>query len=428
MKNELKPMREREHRLGTVRMSLKKKFIEEYEPLVGPEIVSRIRRLAADLKGLRVLQINSAYYGGGVAELLATLVPLEASLGINAVWKTLPQHMDFFEATKLFHNALQGGADVPTPKDIENYLDHNRMSAQGNRLDFDVVISHDPQPAALRHFAGRHDMKWVWRCHIDTSNPSETVWNFIRPFISEYDAAVFTMEQFLPPGGSLPADRIFIIPPAIDPLSTKNIDLPDSLSRTILSEFGVDLQRPLLTQVSRFDPWKDPFGVIHTYREVKKTIPQLQLALIGSMATDDPEAWEIYSAIEAELRDDRDAYIFTNLNGVGSVEVNAFQRLSDVIIQKSIREGFGLVVSEALWKETPVVAGDTGGIPLQMSDGIGGFLAGDGNTFVERIGFLLNHRAEAQEIAALGRARVREHFLITRLLLDELKMLRSLVL
>jgi len=424
----MKPMRQREHLLDVVRMPLKKKVIEDYEPVSGKEIVAEARELAADLKGLRVLQLNSTAYGGGVAELLATLVPLETALGIRSIWKTLPQHAEFFEATKLFHNALQGGSNVPSQADIENYLDHNRLSAKSYRSNFDVVITHDPQPAAFRHFAGNRGVKWVWRCHIDTSDPNPAVWDFIRPFVNEYDAAVFTMQQFLPPGLEIPKERIYLIPPAIDPLSTKNIDLPESLSRTIVAEFGIDLRKPLLTQVSRFDPWKDPLGVIDIYRKVKKAVPGLQLALIGSMASDDPEAWAVYSTLEAELRTDRDAFIFTNLNGVGSVEVNAFQRLSSVIIQKSIREGFGLVVSEALWKQTPVVAGETGGIPLQMSDGSGGFLIDGSDDYSERIEFLLRNPAQAKEIAARGHETVREKFLVTRLLIDELKMLRSLVL
>lgn len=424
----MRPMRGREHRLGAVRMPLKRKNINDYEPVAGKEVVDEARRLAEELKGLRVLQINSTSYGGGVAELLATLVPLEASLGIKADWKTLPQHAEFFEVTKRFHNALQGADYAPPEEDIENYLDHNRLSAEGDGSSYDVVIAHDPKTAAFRHFAGGRGAKWVWRCHIDTSNASFPAWDFVRPFVNEHDAVVFTMKEFLPSGMRIPKERVFFIAPAIDPLSTKNMELPVTLSRTVLSEFGLDLERPLLTQVSRFDPWKDPFGVIRTYRQVKESIPGLQLALIGSMATDDPEAWEIYSSIETELRDDSDAFIFTNLNGVGGVEVNAFQRLSDVIIQKSIREGFGLVVSEALWKQTPVVAGNTGGIPLQMSNGIGGFLAGADEEYVARIEFLLGNPGEAKEIAMLGQEAVRERFLITRLLIDELKLLRSIVL
>ena len=236
------------------------------------------------------------------------------------------------------------------------------------------------------------------------------------------------MKKFLPPDIGIPEERVFFIPPAIDPLSTKNIDLPASLSRTVLSEFGIDLERPLLTQVSRFDPWKDPMGVIRIYRRAKERVPDLQLALIGSMATDDPEGWEMYAAIENELKDDSDAFIFTNLNGAGSLEVNAFQRLSNLIVQKSIREGFGLVVSEALWKGTPVVAGNTGGIPLQVTNGVGGFLADGEDDYVDRAIFLLENPTEAHDIGYRGMKFVKDHFLVIRLLIDELKLFRSLVL
>ena len=421
-------MRMRPHQLGTVRMSLKRKTLDDYKPLVGQEVIDEVLRLASDLKGLRVLQINSAAYGGGVAELLTALVPLEVASGINVEWKTLPQHVDFFEVTKLFHNALQGMEYEPSTADIEKYIEHNRLSAESENARYDLIIAHDPQPAAFRHFGGHMGAKWVWRCHIDTSQPGRAVWDFLHPFIREYDAAVFTMKKFLPPDIGIPEERVFFIPPAIDPLSTKNIDLPASLSRTVLSEFGIDLERPLLTQVSRFDPWKDPMGVIRIYRRAKERVPDLQLALIGSMATDDPEGWEMYAAIENELKDDSDAFIFTNLNGAGSLEVNAFQRLSNLIVQKSIREGFGLVVSEALWKGTPVVAGNTGGIPLQVTNGVGGFLADGEDDYVDRAIFLLENPTEAHDIGYRGMKFVKDHFLVIRLLIDELKLFRSLVL
>ncbi len=421
-------MKHREHPLSAVRFALKKKSLADYGPLVGEAVIDEIRTLARDIKGLRVLQLNSTAYGGGVAELLTALVPLEAACGLRVEWKTLPQHVEFFEVTKMFHNALQGMEYERSAQHIEDYLDHNRLTAEGDRSQYDIVITHDPQPAAFRHFAGEWGAKWIWRCHIDTSEPSRAAWDFLRPFVNEYDACVFTMKEFLPPGIAIPEDRIFFIPPAIDPLSTKNFKLSDALSNTVLAEFGVDSKRPLMTQVARFDPWKDQPGTIQIYRKLKEQIPGLQLALIGSMANDDPEAWSIYAGIEGQIKDDADAFIFTNLNGAGSLEVNAFQRLSDIVIQKSIREGFGLVVSEALWKSTPVVAGDTGGIPLQMSDGTGGFLAHSEDEYVARSKFLLENPAEAAKIAAAGRDFVRDHFLITRLLRDELKLFRSLVL
>ncbi|MHB0977417.1 MAG: glycosyltransferase [Candidatus Aquicultorales bacterium] len=417
-----------DHRLKTVRISLKKKALGDYAPIAGKQTIEEIKRLALDLKGLSVLHINSTASGGGVAELLTTLVPLLVASGIEAEWKTLPQHPDFFAVTKLFHNALQGMEDGLSEEAISAYLEHNRLAAESDRAMYDVIITHDPQPVAFRHFAKEKASKWVWRCHIDTSRPNPEVWDFLRPYVNEYDAAVFTMKKFIPPGVSIPPERVFVIPPAIDPLATKNRELPTGLSKEVLAEFGIDLRRPLITQVSRFDPWKDPDGVIRIYRKVKERIPEVQLALIGFMATDDPEAWGIYSYIEHETADDPDVFIFTNLNGVGSLEVNAFQRISNVVVQKSVKEGFGLVVSEAIWKETPVVAGDTGGIPIQMNDGIGGYLARTEEDYVEWIIRLLENPGEAREIATKGKAFVREKLLVTRLLTDELKLFRALVL
>lgn len=420
-------MREREHALIPVRVALKRRELARYARFVGQEAIEEIVSLADELKGLRVLQLNSTSYGGGVSELLSSLVPLLISAGIDAEWWTLPAHPDFLEVTKRFHNALQGQPYTPSAEDIEKYLDHDRLSAQGIGPGYDIVIVHDPQPAVVRRFAGRLGARWVWRCHIDTSSPDPTVWRILRPYLTDYDAAVFTMRQFIPPGIGIPEDRLFIVPPAIDPLSLKNRELPEGLSEDVLSEFGVDTARPLLTQVSRFDPWKDPLGVIRIYRHLKRSRPELQLAMVGSMAKDDPEAWDIYAAVGRELEGDRDAYLLTNLNGVGALEVNAFQRLSEVVIQKSTREGFGLVVSEALWKRTPVVAGRAGGIPLQMSNGLSRFLVTDEESYAERIGWLLDHRDDARAIGEAGHESVRERFLVTRLLRDELRLFRELL-
>lgn len=416
------------HKLTTMRISLKKKPLGDYKPIVGREVIEEIRRLASAIRGLKVLHINSTGAGGGVAELLTNLVPLEVASGLEAAWMTLPQHFNFFKVTKLFHNALQGMTYQPTRDDIHDYLEHNRLSAESTKGRYDLIITHDPQPVAFRHFYGRKGAKWVWRCHIDTSNPCPAVWDFLRPFVNEYDAAVFTTERFEPPGVGIPEEMVFFIPPAIDPLSTKNRAIPESISREVLTEYGVDRRKPLITQVSRFDPWKDPGGVIRIYRTLKKRIPDLQLALIGFMAMDDPEAWRIYSFIEEQTADDRDAFIFTNLNGVGGLEVNAFQTMSNVVVQKSIKEGFGLAVSEAIWKKTPVVAGNTGGIPLQMRNGVGGFLADTEDEYIEHIEYLLKSPKDADEIAAKGKEFVRERFLVTRLLMDELKLFKSLVL
>ncbi|RMF88064.1 MAG: glycosyltransferase [Nitrospinota bacterium] len=406
-------------------IAVKKKALENYRPVVGEQVLAEIRSVAGELQGLRVLHLNSTSSGGGVAELLDSMVPLLCDVGLQAEWRVLCKDPEFFQVTKQFHNALQGGDLILTEAMKERYLERNRQCSAMLEEAYDVIVVHDPQPAAIRQFHGPARARWIWRCHIDTSEPHPEVWAFLQPFVEEYDVAVFTMAQFVPP--HLHRPRIVCIPPAIDPLSSKNRHLPKYLCREVVNEFGVDLTRPLIIQVARFDPWKDPQGVIEAYRLAKRDYPELQLALIGAMAEDDPEGWEVYKRIRTLGEADPDLYLFTNLTGVGSHEVNAFQRVADVVVQKSIREGFGLVVSEALWKETPVVAGKTGGIPLQMTDGEEGYLVTGVEECAARIVELLEHPERAAAMGQRGQERVRRHFLITRLLLDELKLIRSLV-
>lgn len=402
------------------RVSVKRKSFADYRDLTPPQLTGEIETLAGRLRGVRLLHLNSTWYGGGVAELLLSLVGLENDLGLDVEWRNMGGDEGFFAITKGLHNALQGQPYDLTADAQQTYLAANRDAAAQIGAGYDAVLVHDPQPAAVAHFARGGGTRWVWRCHIDTSHPDPRVWAFLGPYVDDYDAAVFTLQQFVPPG--LSAKRIAFIPPAIDPLSAKNRGLPGDLVGETVSEFGVDIGRPLLLQVSRFDPWKDPHGAIAAYRLVKQTIPGVQLALVGSMAGDDPEAWEIYrSIVEDDLADD-DLYVFTNLVGVGSLEVNCFQRAASVVIQKSIREGFGLAVTEALWKGIPVVAGATGGIPLQMADRVGGFLVTTIEQCAERIVYLLQHQTDARAIAAAGTERVRERFLIPRLLRDELRL------
>ena len=288
----------------------------------------------------------------------------------------------------------------------------------------DGVFVHDPQPAALPALAGRGSARWVWRCHIETSRPQPAAWAFLSRFLEAYDAAVFTMAEFMPP--DLPVSRRELIPPAIDPLSPKNMPLPEGSARDVLGWLGLRSRGPLITQVSRFDPWKDPLGVIDAYRLAREEVTGLRLALVGSMALDDPEGWEIYEQVRAASQSDPRIHIFTNLTGVGNVEVNAFQRLSEVVVQKSTREGFGLVVSEALWKGTPLVAGRAGGIALQMADGVGGRLIDDTDQCAAALVELLTDRELSRELAEGGRRRVREHFLLPRLLLNEISLMDEL--
>ena len=346
--------------------------INAYERDALPGTIDALRVLAEPLKGLRVLHLNATPYGGGVAEILRSEIPLLRNLGLRADWSIINGDEEFYAVTKKIHNALQGANASLDRLERTEYLKHTATNAALYDDDYDIVVVHDPQPLAIPATRGRGHAKWLWRCHIDTSGPNRETWEFLRPFVTAYDSAVFTLGNFVP--HDFPLERVSIVPPAIDSQSPKNLELSRPLATRILQWIGVEVERPLIVQISRFDPWKDPFGVIDSYELVKDDVPDVQLVLAGSMALDDPEGWEIYRSIRDAARGDPDIHVFTNVTGVGNIEVNALQRCADVVIQKSIREGFGLVVSEALWKGTPVVAGHAGGIPLQLRDGAGGFL------------------------------------------------------
>jgi trehalose synthase len=399
--------------------------LASYEKVAGEAAIEELRQLARPLRGARIAHVNATSYGGGVSELLRSLVPLYRALDCEADWKVLGAETAFFEVTKGIHNALQGAPFELTSERRSLYLETNEVIARDlEDGGYDYVIVHDPQPAALRTIHGKDGGRWVWRCHIDTSEPDAGVLAFLEPFLRDYDALVFTMPEFVPP--SLHDLNAFIIPPAIDPLSPKNMDAPADLCRQIVRWAGVHIDQNLITQVSRFDPWKDPMGVIAVYRRVREEVPGTQLALVGQMALDDPEGWDMYHAIVSEASGDPDIHVLTNFTGAGNIEVNAFQATSNVVLQKSIREGFGLVVSEAMWKGTPVVAARAGGIPLQMAGGAGGYLVDSDDECVARTVHLLQNPQEAKDLGASGRARVRENFLITRLLADELRLLNTL--
>lgn len=400
------------------------RFIEDYRGIATDELLDELLPVARDLQGLRILNLNATPYGGGVSELLRSTVPLLNDLGMVAEWKIISGDQDFFNVTKTIHNGLQGGKGSLSKDDQSLYVETAGRNAAMLEEEYDVVFVHDPQPAPIPALRGKGKSHWVWRCHIDTSSPNPDVWAFIRQWLSVYDAAIFTMDEFA--SADFPVDSVEIIPPAIDPLSTKNFHLQKSVARQVLGWLGVRLDAPLITQVSRFDPWKDPMGVIHAYQIVRNDIPDLQLALVGSMALDDPEGWEIYERIQKEVEKDPYIYTFTNLTGVGNLEVNSFQSLSDVVVQKSIREGFGLVVSEALWKGTPVVAGRAGGIPLQMADGVGGYLVDNVEECAVATLKLLKDRDHSLELAKTGKERVRQNFLLPRLLLNELSLMKRL--
>jgi trehalose synthase len=397
--------------------------LASYRGVAPDELLDAVAVAAAALRGARVLHVNATPYGGGVSELLRSTVPLLNDQGVAAEWRIITGDEPFFQVTKALHNGLQGAPRELDDKEKARYLATSRANAAGFADDYDFVFIHDPQPAALLEFGGKGRARWIWRSHIDTSLPNPAVWHFLRPFLAEYDASVFTMAEFVP--ADLPTE-VAIIPPAIDPHNPKNLPLPETTARQVLEWIGLRVDHPLVTQVSRFDPWKDPLGVIQAYRLARAEVPDLQLALVGSMAFDDPECWEMYRAIRKEIAGDKRIHVFTNLVGVGNIEVNAFQALSRLVIQKSLREGFGLVVAEALWKGTPVVAGRAGGIPLQMADGTGGVLVDSVEECARAMVSLLADPDEARRLGESGRERVRRHFLIPRLVLDELALMRRL--
>ncbi len=401
--------------------------IDKYRMIQPREVIDEVVNLGQELKGLRLCHINSTPFGGGVAELLVSYIPLLRALGIEADWQIIRGDRRFFTITKGLHNSLQGAKFTSArPESWRNlYLSINRANAAQLDPNYDVFIVNDPQPAAMRHYLADNKARWIWRCHVDSSQPDDSVWQFLRPYIQEYDAAVFTTKEFIPK--DLRLDKIATMAPAIDPFGSKNMFIKRYVCREMLESLGIDRRRLLITQVSRFDRWKDPFGTIAAYRLAKEKIPGLQLAMIGSFAGDDPEGWEMYAAINEEANKDDDVFVSSNLTGVGNMEVNAFQRASDLVIQKSIREGFGLVVAEALWKGTMVVAGNAGGIPLQMPGELGNYLVDSVEECAEKIVYLLQNPALCKRLGEKGQEIISHNFLIPRLVRDELSLIKSLM-
>lgn len=408
------------------RVEVEPRLLDSFRPIVGEETVEEIRALAEPLRGARLVHVNATAFGGGVAELLQTLVPLMRAVGLEAEWRVIEGTDEFFAVSKASHNGLQG-MDLPLTEEMKAvWKRNNEANARRFDGDYDFVFVHDPQPAGLLHYAGRKGGKhWIWRCHIDTSHPSKPYWDFYAPFLNAYEAAVFTMSEYVGPGVSF--DHLAIVPPSIDPLSPKNEPIPLDRARQVVARFGVDTARPLITQVSRFDPWKDPLGVIEAFRLARRSAPGAQLALVGSMARDDPEGWSFLDRTLRRAGEDPDIHVLHNFHGVGAAEVGAFQTVSDVLVQKSIREGFGLTVSEALWKGKAVIGGRTGGILLQIVDGESGVLVDSVEACGEKMAWLLNHPEEASRLGAAGREHVRRNFLSTRCLRDHLLLMREMV-
>jgi trehalose synthase len=400
------------------------KSLADYTHIVGRELVEEIRELAEPLKGKRVLHLSATAFGGGVAEILYTLIPLMRDVGLETEWHVIYGREEFFNATKLMHNALQGHPQDLSEEQWATWRQYNEMNARELSRGWDYCIVHDPQPAAIASIAPEKARAWVWRCHIDISTPNATTLERLLPYMRDYPASLFHVAGYVPAGMD---GGVKIVPPAIDPLAPKNMALSFDDAVFVCRQFGIDVDRPMICQVSRFDPWKDPMGVIDAYRIVKEQRPDVQLALVGSMASDDPEGWDFYNATIAHADGDPDIHILNNFNNVGSIEVNAFQSLAEVVIQKSTREGFGLTVTEALWKGRPFIGGDVGGIPLQVQDGVSGYLVSSVDECANRVLDILNDPDLARTLGRRGKEHVRAHFLTPRYLRDYLKIFHEVM-
>jgi trehalose synthase len=402
-----------------------KKNLRKYGSFCESSVLEDIERLSEQLKGARILHINATAFGGGVAEILHTLIPLMNDCGLEVDWKVIEAPSEFFDLTKRMHNALQGKEDVLSKEDrslFESVTKENARFIEASK--YDVVVIHDPQPVGLPVFANFGSSKLVWRCYRHILSQPGLLG--IPQFVSaSYNAGIFTLKSYAKEGISI--GEIYEIAPSIDPLSNKNRDLSNVELTNAVKKLGVDIRRPIITQVSRFDPWKDPMGVVDVYRGLKKRFEGLQLLMIGSMASDDPEGWKIYEDLLRYTGMDYDVKILSNFQGIGDIEVNASQRLSDVVIQKSLREGFALTMSEAMWKRTPVVGGNVGGIPLQIHHGVNGYLVNSIDETIEYTGKILENPIMAEEMGNKGYEIVRRNFLSTRHLYQYLQLFSDLI-
>lgn len=392
-------------------------LMDDYIPIVGESVVEELRLIASRLRGKRILNVNSTAVGGGVAEILSRMLPPLREMGLDVRWDVIHGGEEFFDVTKKFHNALHGSQADIGERDFEIFMDTSRKNLEEMDTSSDIVFIHDPQPIVL--VQKRSNNKWIWRCHIDLSNPNQKVWEFLKEFVVRYDAAVFSSAAF---SRELPI-RQFLIAPSIDPLSDKNRELPQETIDAVLVKYGIPKDKPIITQISRFDRLKDPVGVIVTYRLVKK-YNDCRLVLAGGTASDDPEGQKVFDEVLAAAQDDPDIHILAMSQN--DLEINALQRASTVIIQKSLKEGFGLTVSEALWKTKPVVASNVGGIPLQIKNKYSGLLCYSSEGAAFSVKQLLSSPEYARKIGENGREHVRNNFLITRHLRDYMLLFLSL--
>ncbi len=393
--------------------------LDSYRDIAPPGSVDLLCKLAEKLKNKTALHVNSTRFGGGVAEMLHRLLPFFSELGVQSRWEVMEGTPLFFKTTKSFHNALQGQGQVISQEMYDEYKKIARENAARTNLDADVVIIHDPQPAAYIEEKHKASARWIWRCHIDISNPQRRVWEFLKNYVLQYDGAIFSLPSF--------SQRIaipqFLIYPSIDPLSDKNRELDEDEINTIVGQFGIPLDRPVILQVSRFDRFKDPLGVIEAYKLVKK-YNDCCLVLAGGAATDDPEGAEVLAAINEAAAFDKDIFVL-NLPPDANLAINALQRKAAIVLQKSTKEGFGLTVAEAMWKGKPVIGGAVGGITIQIIYGITGFTVNSPEGCAVRIRYLLNNPKIAEEMGKNAKEYTRCNFLITRHLRDYLALMAT---
>ncbi|MDP1666550.1 MAG: glycosyltransferase [Methylobacter sp.] len=399
-------------------------MLEAYAAVTGADVIRHLQQLAELLQGKTVVHVNSTRVGGGVAEILDKLVPLSRELGIDTRWEVISGDSEFYQCTKSMHNAIQGDRIIIPDNLLEHFLEVNEQNANQLRSvleEADFVFIHDPQPVALLKYCSNRKGKWIWRCHIDASHPYRGTWRFLDRFVREYDASIFSLSQFV----QLLPHPAYIIPPSIDPLSDKNVDLTQDELDSVRTRFGIDPDAPMIAQISRFDRFKDPIGVIKSYKLAKQYIPGLQLVLAGGSATDDPEGEVVLDEVRIAAGDDPNIKIL-QLPPDAHRTINALQRLADIVLQKSTKEGFGLTVTEALWKGKPVIGGDTGGIRLQVVNFHTGFLVNTPEGAALRIRYLFNQKQKVQEMGIKSREFVRENFLLTRQLREYLTLMVSL--
>jgi trehalose synthase len=394
--------------------------LKDYEPVVGAAVMQELYVLAEKVQGRKLQNINSTSVGGGVAEILTRLVPLLRELGVDATWDVIKGDQAFFNVTKAFHNALHGKREEITEQMFDTFRETTEMNLRQMALSEDVTLIHDPQPAGLVLRRGSVGGKWIWRCHIDVSAPDARVWEFLRPYVEQYDAAIFSMPDF---AQQLPISQ-YMVAPSIDPLSDKNKELDTEYVNAVLAKYGLDPERPILTQISRFDRLKDPLGVMEAYQMVKKR-HDCQLVLAGGGAPDDPEGEEVLGEVMERAASDPDIHVLL-LPPFSDLEINALVRGSTVILQKSIKEGFGLTVSEALWKRKPVIGGAVGGIKLQIINGVTGFLVHSPEGAARRLAQLLSDPEFRGRLGDNGYLHVKQNFLITRHVKDYMLVLLAL--